>query len=86
MFCSKAIDLSQPSTVTFFICFLRVLCSKKKRIRKRKLLTVVCSVVFVHGLRGDAYKTWSSDKICWPRDLLPLNLENARVITVRLPY
>jgi hypothetical protein len=40
------------------------------------------SVVFVHGLHGDRIKTWSKDKICWPRDLLKEDLPNARILSV----
>ena len=41
------------------------------------------SVVFVHGLHGDRIKTWSKDKVCWPRDLLKQDLPNARILSVR---
>lgn len=43
------------------------------------------SIVAVHGLNGDAYKTWTSDKgdICWLNDksLLPKYLPKARILT-----
>ncbi|KAJ5933624.1 Cytochrome P450 [Penicillium verhagenii] len=41
------------------------------------------SVVAVHGLQGDAYRTWTHDKsqICWLRDILPDHIKNARVLT-----
>lgn len=52
----------------------------------KELTTNVYSVVFVHGLNGDAFKTWSAGKVCWPKDLLPQDLENARILTVSLQY
>jgi hypothetical protein len=43
------------------------------------------SIVAVHGLNGNAIKTWTSDnqKICWlsHRDLLPKYLKSARILT-----
>ncbi|KAJ6103800.1 Cytochrome P450 [Penicillium sp. IBT 16267x] len=40
-------------------------------------------VVAVHGLQGDAFRTWTHDKsqICWLRDLLPDHINNARILT-----
>ncbi|KAL6717647.1 hypothetical protein ACLMJK_005562 [Lecanora helva] len=42
-------------------------------------------IVAVHGLNGDAYSTWTSDKgnVCWlsHQDLLPKYVPNARVLT-----
>jgi hypothetical protein len=37
----------------------------------------------VHGLNGHREKSWTDDKsgILWLRDLLPLQLPNARVLT-----
>ncbi|KAG0648829.1 hypothetical protein D0Z07_4939, partial [Hyphodiscus hymeniophilus] len=43
---------------------------------------VLDSIVAVHGLNGDPYRTWTTKSgICWLKDLLPANLKNARVLT-----
>lgn len=39
-------------------------------------------IIFVHGLGGDPITSWEKDGVCWPRDLLPNDLPNARIITV----
>lgn len=46
-------------------------------------LSTQSSFVAVHGLNGDAMKTWTSGNICWLNhpDLLPKYLKRARVLT-----
>ena len=38
------------------------------------------SLVFVHGLGGHCYNTWSKNGVFWPRDLLGEDVQNVRVI------
>ncbi len=40
-------------------------------------------IVFVHGLFGHREKTWTGPKThtLWPRDLLPTDVPNARIMT-----
>jgi hypothetical protein len=49
----------------------------------RLLFNCVASIVFVHGLKGDCQKTWTdkSSGNPWPKTLLPLEIETARVLT-----
>ena len=52
----------------------------------RRLLVVSLtapSIVFVHGLTGNREKTWThkSTKTFWRRELLPLDLPDARILT-----
>lgn len=44
-------------------------------------LTDVNSVIFVHGLRGHAFETWSKGLVFWPRDFLKDDIPNVRIIT-----
>ena len=37
--------------------------------------------MFVHGLQGDAIRTWATSGVCWPRDLLPQHCPDARILT-----
>ena len=39
------------------------------------------SIIFIHGLRGHPFNTWSVGAVCWPRDFLSQHIENARIIT-----
>ncbi|KAF8536785.1 hypothetical protein BDD12DRAFT_849502, partial [Trichophaea hybrida] len=48
----------------------------------------VVDIVAVHGLKGDAYKTWTvpateqrKKEVFWLRDLLPAEVPNARILT-----
>lgn len=40
-------------------------------------------IVFVHGLTGDRERTWTHpiNGVCWPRDILPQSLPDARILT-----
>ncbi|MCJ1401268.1 hypothetical protein MMC11_004480 [Xylographa trunciseda] len=42
---------------------------------------VLADVVLVHGLRGDRILTWTRDDVCWPRDFLPQDLTNVRIMS-----
>ena len=37
----------------------------------------------MHGLRGHRINTWQDNDVLWPRDLLPQDIKNARIMTVR---
>ncbi len=43
----------------------------------------ICDIVFVHGLGGHPRKTWTSPRsdTYWPRDFLPADIPNARILT-----
>lgn len=36
----------------------------------------------MHGLGGASARTWTKDQVLWPRDLLPQDIPNARIMTV----
>lgn len=46
-------------------------------------LDATADIVFVHGITGDRERTWTSpvNAVCWPRDLLPTSLPDARILT-----
>lgn len=52
-------------------------------LRKYVFLINSDSVVAVHGLQGDAFRTWTHEKsqVCWLRDLLPVYIKRARVLS-----
>ena len=41
------------------------------------------SIVFVHGLYGGREATWTHERsnVFWPRDLLPRDIEDARILS-----
>ena len=42
---------------------------------------MIFSIVFVHGLQGDSTGTWATSKVFWPKDLLPQDIPDARILT-----
>ncbi|MCJ1381754.1 hypothetical protein MMC17_004865 [Xylographa soralifera] len=42
---------------------------------------IIADIIFVHGYGGDRLASWTQDGIFWPRDLLPQDVPDARVIT-----
>ena len=57
----------------------------KKTPRVGKGLLNACSVVAVHGLNGDPFRTWTTEgsEKMWLKDpnLLPFNLKRSRILT-----
>ena len=49
----------------------------------KKIFANSGSFVAVHGLQGDAIRTWTHEKsqVCWLRDLLPAHIQEARVLS-----
>jgi len=46
------------------------------------ILTFTPSIVFIHGLNGDLEDSWTaSNEHFWPRDFLPDDIPNSRIIT-----
>ena len=39
----------------------------------------VVDICFIHGVRGKNVSTWTSEHNCWPRDLLPSDIPDARI-------
>ncbi|KAK3175923.1 hypothetical protein OEA41_007245 [Lepraria neglecta] len=44
---------------------------------------VIVDIVFVHGLGGSRYGTWTKDNVLWPRELLAKDYPRARIMSVR---
>ena len=42
---------------------------------------VLVDICFIQGVRGGNVSTWTWEKMCWPRDLLPIDIPNARIIS-----
>lgn len=38
-------------------------------------------VCFVHGVGGGNVSTWTLKEVCWPRDLLPEDIPDARILS-----
>lgn len=45
--------------------------------------SAILDIVFIHGITGNAYSTWlhKSTNIHWPRDLIKVDITDARVMT-----
>ncbi|MCJ1476590.1 hypothetical protein MMC13_005256 [Lambiella insularis] len=42
---------------------------------------ITADLIFLHGFGGNRITSWSQDNVCWPRDLLPQDVRNVRIIT-----
>src|SRR4051812_14758765 len=47
------------------------------------LFTEKANVPFIHGLRGNRYKTWASRNVFWPKDFLSNedSMKDVRIVT-----
>ena len=56
--------------------------SSKRRIITQQMTYICASIIYIHGLGGDAFKTWTADNgRMWPRDLVPQVMPSVRVMT-----
>lgn len=55
--------------------------SKHTSLKLRALSSnILFSIVFIHGLLGNAYGTWTKNNVLWPQDLLPKDVPSCRVL------
>jgi hypothetical protein len=68
------LDSSGKRNISLFAPIINVL---------KDLTLLLSSIVLVHGLNGDATKSWTNDKTgaFWPEDFLPKDIPDARVLT-----
>ena len=45
------------------------------------LIVLFSSIVAIHGLGGDPFKTWTEGDRLWLRDFVPTTLPQARIMT-----
>jgi len=43
--------------------------------------SALVDIIFIHGLGGHPYETWSKDDTYWPTQLLPSDIPTARVLS-----
>ena len=48
---------------------------------KYRMLTTSNSIVALHGLNGNPYKTWTDGERFWLQDFLPASIPEARIFT-----